>query len=63
MPPSGEEARAQRKATSMPLVWLAVGIVVILVFAILMTVKPSFRSSLKGPAAATAPALSTPPQK
>jgi hypothetical protein len=63
MPPSGEEARAQRKAISMPLVWLVLGLFVILLFALPMSVKPSFRSSMKGSTAATASALSPPPHK
>jgi hypothetical protein len=29
LPPTGGEARAQRKATSMPLVWLVVGVVLV----------------------------------
>ena len=32
LPPTGAEARAQRKATSMPLVWLVVGLAVVAVF-------------------------------
>jgi hypothetical protein len=30
--PTGEEARAQRRATSMPIVWLGVGVAIILAF-------------------------------
>jgi hypothetical protein len=63
MPPSGEEARAQRKATSMPIVWLLLGLVAILVFTVMMADKASFLSSLKSPTAATASRLSNPPQK
>ena len=45
MPPSGEEARAQKTATSMPLIWLLLGLVVVLGFAILMgTMRQSERS-------------------
>jgi hypothetical protein len=62
MPPSGEEARAQRLATSMPLVWLALGLIVVLLFALLMTVGPSSRRSSKGQTAASAPAQSLPPR-
>jgi hypothetical protein len=63
MPPSGDEARAQRKATSMPFVWLLLGFLVILLFTLMMTVRPSFHSSLTGPTAATASARSAPPHK
>jgi hypothetical protein len=32
MPPTGEEARAQRRATSMPIVWLGFGLMVVAAF-------------------------------
>jgi hypothetical protein len=39
MPPSGEEARAQRKATSMPWVWLILAIGLAALFAILLEAR------------------------
>jgi hypothetical protein len=63
MPPSGEEARAQRKATSMPLVWLLLGFLVILLFTLMMAVAPSFRSSLKSQTTPTGSAFSLPPHR
>ena len=32
MAPTGEEARAQRRATSMPIVWLGLGLAIAVVF-------------------------------
>ena len=63
MPPSGDEARAQRKATSMPFVWLSLAFLVILLFTLMMAARPSFRSSLKGQTAPTGSALSLPPHR
>ena len=63
VPPSCEEARAQRRATSMPFFWLVLAIVAILVFTVMMATMPAVRSSLKGQIAATATAISPPPQK
>jgi hypothetical protein len=63
MPPSGEEARAQRKATSTPFVWLLLGLLVILLFTLMMAARPSFRSSLKSQTAPTGSALSLPPHR
>ena len=37
LPPTGGEARAERKATSMPLVWLVVGFVVVAAFVAVIT--------------------------
>jgi hypothetical protein len=37
--PVGEEARAQRAETIMPLIWAALGLIVVLVFAISSTVQ------------------------
>ncbi len=34
LPPSGAEARSQRKATSMPLIWLLVGLALIVAFVV-----------------------------
>lgn len=36
LPPSGAEAQAQRKATSMPLVWLVVGLLLIAAFVVVI---------------------------
>ena len=63
MPPSGEEARAQRRATSMPVVWLILGLVVVLVFTFMMALEPSFRSSLKSRTVPTGSAHSLPPHR
>lgn len=37
--PVGEEARAQRSETIMPLIWAGLGLIVVLVFAISSTVR------------------------
>jgi hypothetical protein len=39
MPPSGEEARAQRKATTMPLIWLLLGVGLVALFVILLAIR------------------------
>jgi hypothetical protein len=36
LPPTGEEARAQRRETLMPLVWIAIGLVAIITFIAIM---------------------------
>lgn len=51
MPPSGGEARAQRKSTSMPLVWLAVGLVLVAAFVtVIRTGGGLFHTHASGPA-------------
>ena len=37
LPPSGREARAQRKATSMPLIWFIVGLALIGLFVVVIS--------------------------
>jgi hypothetical protein len=37
LPPSGAEARAQRRSTSTPLIWLVVGLVLIVGFVLAIT--------------------------
>ncbi len=39
MAPDGEEARAQRRATSMPIVWLGVGLLVVLAFIVALGMR------------------------
>ena len=58
LPPSGGEARAQRKATSMPLVWLMVGLVLVAAFvAVVRTGGGLFAAHGSGaPPVKTAPA-------
>jgi hypothetical protein len=63
LPPSGEEARAQRMQTIMPLVWLALGIVVIAVFVLLLATRSPRQAYLKGPSAEPVPAPAAPPPK
>jgi hypothetical protein len=51
LPPSGAEARAQRRSTSLPLVWLAVGLVLIVGFILAITQGGSlFHAQASGPA-------------
>lgn len=58
VPPSGEEARAQGRETSMPLVWLALGLAVAALFVILLATRfphqLSPRATDAGPPAASA---------
>ncbi len=51
LPPSGAEARAQRRSPSLPLVWLAVGLVLIVGFILAITQGGSlFHAQASGPA-------------
>lgn len=63
LPPSGEEARAQRKETTMPLVWLTLALVVVAVFVILLATRSPHQPSLKAPSTTPLPAPATPPPK
>lgn len=45
LPPSGEEARAQQKATTMPLIWLVLGAAVVAVFLILLATRSPLQPS------------------
>ena len=63
MPPSGEEARAQRKATIKPFVWLVLGLAVAAAFVALLHVRTPFQQPAKVPPPLPAPALTAPPQK
>ncbi len=61
VPPSGEEARAQRRATSLPLVWLSLGLLVIGLFAAWMAAVPPFERGAGKPSPATAAHLAPGP--
>jgi hypothetical protein len=39
LPPTGDEAREQRKETSMPIVWLGLGLAIMVVFAIILWMR------------------------
>jgi hypothetical protein len=61
VPPSGEEASAQRKQTVMPLVWLVLGAALAALFVILLATlsplqpSPDARPTKPSPASTTAP--------
>jgi uncharacterized RDD family membrane protein YckC len=57
LPPSGEEARAQRRATSLPLVWLILGLVVAGLFTAWIAAGPPFHRPTSQPSAANAARL------
>jgi uncharacterized RDD family membrane protein YckC len=63
MPPSGEEARAQRKETAMPLLWLVLGLIVVIVFILLLTARSPKQPFLNGPSSEPVPAPVSPPPK
>jgi uncharacterized RDD family membrane protein YckC len=63
VPPSGEEARDPRRATSLPLVWLIIGVVLIGVFAVWMGARPPFHRPGPAPSAADAARLAPSPSK
>ena len=51
LPPLGAEARSQRKATSMPLIWLVAGLVVIAAFVFMISQGGGlFNAKASGPA-------------
>ena len=51
LPPSGAEARSQRKATSMPLIWLLVGMIVMSIFVFMIAQGGGlFHAQASGPA-------------
>lgn len=50
-PPLGEEARAQRRATSMPWVWMMVGLVVVIAFVAALAAGGGHFLGVAGPAA------------
>ncbi len=51
LPPLGGEARAQRRSTSMPLVWLLVGLVLVAAFvAVIVQGGGLFHAQANGPA-------------
>jgi hypothetical protein len=51
LPPSGAEARSQREATSMPLIWLAVGLALIVAFIVVIAQGGGlFHAQAGGPA-------------
>ena len=43
MPPTGEEAREQRRETAMPLFWAAIGILIVIVFVAFLTMRSGYR--------------------
>ncbi len=63
MPPSGEEARAQRKATGRPLLWLVLGLVLVALFVLFLATRSPWQPFLKGPAAIPVPSHASPPPK
>ncbi len=64
LPPRGEEARAQRKATRLPWIWLLGGILLVAIFCALLARPSSFnRSAIDKAAAGIGPMLSQPDHK
>ncbi len=63
VPPSGEEARAQSKETTMPLIWLVLGALVIALFVVLLAVRSPHHVPLKENPLGPVPALANPPHK
>ena len=43
MPPTGEEARAQRRETAMPLFWGIIGVLIVIVFVAFLTMRSGYR--------------------
>jgi hypothetical protein len=60
LPPTGDEARAQRVQTAMPLVWAVLGLLVVLVFVLVLAGRRGPPTSnarvVSSPAAAAGPA-------
>src|SRR5438132_3553 len=63
LPPSGEEAQAQRKAAVKPLIWLLLGIVLVALFVALLHVGTPLQPHATGQAPLPPHASSGPPQK
>ncbi len=61
LPPSGAEARAQRRATRLPLVWLTLGLVAAGLFWAWMAAGPPFHRPGNAPSASTAARLAPVP--
>jgi hypothetical protein len=62
MPPTGDEAHEQRKATSMPVVWLGLGLGVMAAFVVILCVRFGVPHPAVGPAT-TPPPVASPPAK
>jgi uncharacterized RDD family membrane protein YckC len=60
VPPSGEEARAQRRATSLPAVWLVLGLLLAAAFAGLLTATSGSSGSFQAKAKPTGAPQSRP---
>ena len=58
LPPTGDEARAQRSQTAMPLIWALLGLLVVLVFVLVLASRrggpPTTNARVASPAAAAA---------
>ena len=62
LPPRGEEARAQRRETVMPLVWLGLGLLVVIVFVAVLAMRSDYRPFPQAaPPAMQAPSTLAPP--
>jgi len=62
VPPTGGEAREQRKETTMPLVWLGLGVVIMAAFAAILWIHFGVPHPASSPAAAP-PSAVAPPAK
>jgi len=65
LPPTGDEARAQRDETAMPLVWAVLGLLVVLVFVLVLASRrggspTSNARVVSRPTAASVPSGKTP---
>jgi hypothetical protein len=62
VPPTGEEARAQRRATSMPIVWLGLGLALMASFAIVLWMKFGIASAPHSSVVIVRAVVSAPPK-
>jgi len=65
LPPTGDEAQAQRAQTAMPLVWAVLGLLVVLVFVLVLASRrggpPTSNARVVSPPAAAAGPTGTTP--
>ena len=59
LPPSGDESRAQGKATSMPVIWLALGLALVVLFVVAVSGRGLFHTGPAQPAPVKVAPVST----